>query len=161
MILKAAGLRDGAAATRIRDQFAQFGVDPSRIETLGSIPDAREHFAAYNRIDIALDTFPYHGTTTTCEALWMGVPVISLAGQVHVSRVGVSLLSAVGLTRLIAATPDEYVRIAAELLQNVQGLSELRLSLRERMRGSPLMDAATFTRDLENLYRQMWRRVVA
>ena len=109
-------------------------------------------------MDIALDTFPYHGTTTTCEAMWMGVPVVSLAGQRHVSRVGVSLLNNVGLPELVANTPEEYVRIAVDLANDLPRLQELRSTLRQRMEQSPLMDAPRFARNVEAAYRQMWRK---
>jgi predicted O-linked N-acetylglucosamine transferase (SPINDLY family) len=111
----------------------------------------------YNEMDIALDTFPYNGTTTTCDALWMGVPVIALAGQTHVSRVGVSLLSNIGLSETIAATTDEYISLAVALARDRDRLKTLRLGLRERMKTSPLMDADKFARDVEAAYRQMWR----
>src|SRR5208282_4159051 len=107
-------------------------------------PEPGGHLALYNRVDIALDPFPYHGTTTTCEALWMGVPVITLAGQSHVSRVGVSLLSNVGLPELIAQTPEQYVSIARELAADLPGLGRLRRELRAMMRASILMDAPRF-----------------
>jgi len=106
---------------------------------------------------VALDTYPYHGTTTTCEALWMGIPVVSLAGRTHVSRVGVSLLSNVGLPELIAETPEQYVHIAADLAKDVPRLAELRRTLRGRMQASPLMDAPRFAAEVEAAYRQMWR----
>ncbi|MEW6054477.1 MAG: hypothetical protein AB1552_11935, partial [Nitrospirota bacterium] len=117
----------------------------------------REHLTVYNRIDIALDTYPYHGTTTTCEALWMGVPVITLAGSTHVSRVGVSLLSNAGLPELIAKTPEEYVAIATELAHDLERLRVLRRNLRTMMSNSPLTDAKRFTAHLENCYRTMWK----
>ena len=114
MILKAASLRDAATRARVQDAFAAHGVDAGRIDAIGSVADAREHLGLYGRVDIALDTVPYHGTTTTCEALWMGVPVITRTGATHASRVGVSLLSAVGgLANLIASDNAGYVAAAA------------------------------------------------
>jgi len=107
-------------------------------------------------VDIALDTFPYHGTTTTCEALWMGVPVVTLEGRSHVSRVGVSLLRNAGLPELIARTPEEYVRIAGELAEDRPRLAQLRAAMRERMQNSPLMDGPRFARRIEEAYRRMW-----
>jgi predicted O-linked N-acetylglucosamine transferase (SPINDLY family) len=120
------------------------------------IPLVREHLDLYNRIDIGLDTFPYNGTTTTCEALWMGVPVITLAGATHASRVGVSLLSSVGLPELIATTPEEYMAIAVGLAHDLEKLQSLRRSLRGMMARSPLTDAQTFTHHLEEVVRRMW-----
>ena len=137
-------------------QFAEHAVAAERIEMLGQIAEPRRHLQFFNRVDVALDTFPYHGTTTTCEALWMGVPVVSLAGQTHVSRVGVSLLSCVGLTELIAQTPAQYVQIAAGLASDSPRLAELRRTLRPRLRASPLMDAPRFARNVEAAYRRMW-----
>jgi predicted O-linked N-acetylglucosamine transferase (SPINDLY family) len=110
----------------------------------------------YHRVDIALDTFPYNGTTTTCEALWMGVPVITMTGNRHAARVGASLLTQVGLTELIASTSEEYVNIATLLASDPKSLAALRSGLRERMKNSPLCDGKTFTRDLEAAYREMW-----
>jgi predicted O-linked N-acetylglucosamine transferase (SPINDLY family) len=114
-----------------------------------------QHFDAYKRIDIALDTFPYNGTTTTCEAIWMGVPVVTFAGDRHVSRVGSSILTNVGLTECIATGHQAYVDLAVRLAGDMETLSGIRRGLRERMRGSPLMDATRFCRMLEDHYRKM------
>ena len=95
-------------------------------ELVGRVPNVVEHLAQYGRVDIALDTFPYHGTTTTCEALWMGVPVVTLVGRTHASRVGVSLLTRVGAPQWIAETEEDYVRIAVELAGDLAGLAVLR-----------------------------------
>ena len=119
-----------------------------------------QHFDAYKRIDIALDTFPYNGTTTTCEALWMGVPVVTFAGDRHVSRVGTSLLTSVGLTECIATGRQAYVDLAVRLASDMETLSAIRRGLRERMRGSPLMDATRFCRILEGHYQKMLARSV-
>ena len=137
--------------------FAQHGISQDRIKLIGWLDLKADHLGLYNEIDIALDTFPYNGTTTTCEALWMGAPVVTLAGNRHAGRVGVSLLNQVGLTEFIAKTPDEYVEIAVRLASNVAKLEELRTGLRERLAESPLCDAKAFTRDLEAAYREMWR----
>ena len=106
----------------------------------------------------ALDTFPYGGGTTTCDALWMGVPVVSLAGPAAVGRGGVSLLSNVGLPELVAEDCEQYVQIAAELARDLPRLSALRATLRERMQASPLMNAPRFARGVEAAYRTMWQR---
>ena len=116
-----------------------------------------EYFAQYEQIDIALDTFPFRGGTTTCDALWMGVPVVSLVGQTAVGRGGLSLLSNVGLPELAAHTEDEYVSIAVELANDLPRLAELRATMRERMQASPLMDAPRFARNIEDAYRSMWQ----
>ena len=122
------------------------------------LPSKKEHLNVYNRIDIALDTFPYNGTTTACEAIWMGVPVVTLCGNSHVSRVGASLLSNIGISELVAKTPDEYIRIASDLAADLNRLQDLRKSLREMMMRSPLTDAERFTRNLENCYRSVWKK---
>jgi predicted O-linked N-acetylglucosamine transferase (SPINDLY family) len=116
------------------------------------------YLANYHRIDIALDPFPYCGGTTTCDALWMGVPVVTLHGENAVGRGGSSLLNQIGTPELIAATTDEYLRIARELAGDLTRLAELRRTLRTRMQASPLMDGARCSRDLEAGYREMWRR---
>jgi predicted O-linked N-acetylglucosamine transferase (SPINDLY family) len=109
-------------------------------------------------MDIALDTFPYNGTTTTCEALWMGVPVVALAGDSHAGRVGVSILTQMGLTDFIAGTPGDYVQIAVDLANDPVRRSELRRTLRPLMAASPLCDAKAFARDVEDAYRKVWRK---
>jgi protein O-GlcNAc transferase len=127
--------------------FASHSIDAARVEFIASQSTA-DYLRTYNRIDIALDPFPYNGGTTTCDALWMGVPVVTLAGELAVGRAGVSLLSNVGLPELIATSPDEYLRIAADLAGDVPKLSHLRAGLREQMVRSPLCDAAKYTRKL-------------
>ena len=115
-----------------------------------------KYFEQYNAIDIALDPFPYCGATTTLDALWMGVPVVSLAGETAVQRAGLSILSRIGLADLVAGDIDNYIGRAVELAGQRERIAELRRTLRQRMRASPLMDAAAFARDVERLYRMMW-----
>jgi len=158
LLLKSPGLGDAAPRQQLLDRFAAQGVGPERLEMHARIPSLGSHLELYHRVDIALDPFPYHGTTTTCEALWMGVPVVSLAGQHHASRVGVSLLSNVGLPQLIAVDPQGYVRIVVNLANDLPRLVELRIGLRDRVAKSPLLDAPGFARDVEAAYREMWRR---
>jgi predicted O-linked N-acetylglucosamine transferase (SPINDLY family) len=135
-----------------RDSFEQrlreHGFDLSRLILQGHVNELASHMAAYAQVDVALDTFPYHGTTTTCDALWMGVPVVSLAGDTHVARVGVSLSSRVGLGDLAAESEDAYVARARELIRDVTRREALRSELRERMRAS-LTDPVPVTRALE------------
>jgi predicted O-linked N-acetylglucosamine transferase (SPINDLY family) len=107
-------------------------------------------------VDIALDTFPYAGGTTTCDALWMGVPVVTLAGATAVGRGGVSLLTNLGLQEWIAHSVDEYVAIALKMAGDETKLAELRAGLRDRMRSSAIMNGPQFARDMEALFRQMW-----
>jgi predicted O-linked N-acetylglucosamine transferase (SPINDLY family) len=158
LLLKSRQLHGPGLHERFRDEFARRGVDPDRIEMLGRVNSTIDHLALYGRVDIALDTFPYNGTTTTCEALWMGVPVIALAGDRHAGRVGVSLLHGIGLDELIADSPDRYRRLANDLAHDNERLVAYRSSLRARMRSAPLTDAAGFARDIEAAYRDMWRR---
>ena len=133
------------------------GADPSVIELLPYEKKGADHLATYARIDIALDTYPYHGTTTTCEALLMGVPVVSLMGDRHASRVGLSLLSAVGLPHLAAASPDEFVRTTVQLARDRQSLASLRGSLRDRLLRSPLCDAPSHSKRFNSALRDIWR----
>jgi predicted O-linked N-acetylglucosamine transferase (SPINDLY family) len=111
----------------------------------------------HNSVDVVLDTFPYTGGTTTCHALWMGVPVVSLAGVTATSRGGASLLQAVGLPELIAADEQGYIDIAAGLANDRARHANIFTGLRERMRSSPVTDGSAFTRRLEDAYRAMWR----
>jgi len=157
LLLKSAAAGEASSRQRLTGQLAEHGISGERIEMLKWVDHVRDHLALYHRVDVALDTFPYHGTTTTCEALWMGVPVVSLAGRTHVSRVGVSLLSNVGLPELIAQTPEEYLSIALELAADPSRLDALRAGLRDQMRSSPLVDGARFAAEIEAAYRQMWR----
>jgi len=157
LILKSKALNDKATRHMLLGMLYQNGVTPDRIELVGYLP-FEQHLRLYNRIDIGLDTFPYNGTTTTCEAMWMGVPVITLAGKSHASRVGVSLLSNVGLSELIAKSTENYIKKAVGLANNLGRLQDLRVNLRPLMARSPLMDATGFTRSLEAAYRKMWKR---
>jgi predicted O-linked N-acetylglucosamine transferase (SPINDLY family) len=156
MVLKNSSLQPASVRERIRIHLNAQGIN-DRVDLLGPQPDYANHLNQYQQMDIALDTFPYNGTTTLCDALWMGVPAITLSGQSHVSRVGLSLLTNIGLPELIAATPDEYVDIAVDLAKDPHRLATLRSTLRDRMTKSPLMDAPKFARDVEAAYRHMWR----
>ena len=141
----------------LRAALAAHGIAPDRLECIGRAPTLAAHLALYHRVDIALDTFPYNGTTTTCEALWMGVPVITIAGQTHASRVGVSLLTNAGLPELIAEDEDACLRIATRLTGETDRLAQFRASVREKLAASPLLDARRFGRNFEQTFRQMWR----
>lgn len=142
---------------RIHAEFASRGIEASRVEVVGSTAGIREHLELYGRVDIALDTFPYNGTTTTCEAMWMGVPVVAMRGEIHASRVGVSLLSAVGLRELVSDDPEGYVALACKLASDVGALKELRSGLRERVAASPLRDERGYAAKFEELLRGLWR----
>ena len=156
LILKSQVFTVETPRRRVIDIFEKEGVSSERIEFMTFEQSVKNHLDLYNRIDIALDTFPYHGTTTTCEALWMGVPVITLAGNAHVSRVGVSLLSNVGLPELVASTAEEYIMKAVNLANDKDRLKSLREQLRQMMRNSPLTDQRRFTAQLEQTYREIW-----
>ncbi|MBL9000371.1 MAG: tetratricopeptide repeat protein [Phycisphaerae bacterium] len=144
LYLKSRGLDEAGFAHDLRSRFAGAGVDPSRVMLAGYVRDVDGHLGAYRALDIALDPAPYNGTTTTCEALWMGVPVITVAGDRHASRVGASLLRAIGLPELVASTEDELVSAAADLAGEMTRLVRLRETMRERMRSSPLCDGPAF-----------------
>jgi len=133
----------------------QSGVDPQRIGFRARVPNA-DYLALFNDVDLCLDTTPYPGHTTTLDSLWMGVPVITLVGQTSVGRGGLSILSNLGLRHLIATHPDEYVKIAKTIVSDLEQLSGLRQTLRQRMQASPLMDAPRFTANLEAAYFKIW-----
>jgi protein O-GlcNAc transferase len=149
LLLKGSGYEAGAVRGELREFFERRGVEARRIRFLGIVPRREEHLRLYREVDIALDTFPYAGTATTCEALWMGVPVVTLAGGHHASRVGLSLLTAVGLGELAAFTGRQYVKIASGLAGDVERLRGLRGELRGRMKRSALLDGGALTRQLE------------
>jgi predicted O-linked N-acetylglucosamine transferase (SPINDLY family) len=148
--------RPGTHLDAVRHRLAGNGISPDRLEfpTWQAWP---QYVRTYGRIDIALDPFPWGGGITTCDALWMGVPVVSLVGRTAVGRGGGSILSNVGVPELIAQTPEQYVQIAAELAGDLPRLAALRRTLRGRIEKSPLMDAPRFARNVEAAFRQMWR----
>jgi predicted O-linked N-acetylglucosamine transferase (SPINDLY family) len=134
------------------------GIGTERVELLDRVDSRAAHLALYGRVDVALDTYPYHGTTTTCEALLMGVPVVTLAGREHRSRVGASLLSAIGRSSWIATTAEEFATISAGVAGDRARLSEERRTLRDRLAGSALCDETAFAVRLSGALREMWRR---
>ncbi|NVN88992.1 MAG: tetratricopeptide repeat protein [Desulfuromonadales bacterium] len=156
--LKNGPLADQGVRERVLLRFAERGIDTTRLIISGFTSSREDHLKSYSTCHIALDTFPYCGTTTTCEALWMGVPVVSLAGNTHVSRVGASILTAVGIPELIATSHDEYITRAVELACDPDRIARYRQTLRSRMRSSALMDAAGFVSALEEAYRGMLKQ---
>lgn len=158
LILKAAPFRDAGTRAHYHTMFASHGIPAERVDLLGYIPSAAAHFALYNKIDVALDTDPYNGATTTCEALWMGAPVVTLAGRSHVGRVGAAILTHLGLEELVAASPEDYVARAVALARDPVRLAALRTTLRPRMEASSLTDPQRVTTALEEAYRAMWRQ---
>ncbi|MBL7185319.1 MAG: tetratricopeptide repeat protein [Phycisphaerae bacterium] len=157
LLLKFGGGDDAVVREYYFRQFENLGIARQRVAICGRKPTI-EHFKLYGRMDIALDTHPYNGTTTTCEAMWMGVPTISLVGKAHASRVGLSILSRVGLGDFAAFTPDEYVAKAVAFSGEIENLAKIRTSLRSMMFNSPLCDKKGFTRSLEDVYRKMWHQ---
>ncbi len=149
--------RMGESRERVRRAFAERDVDPDRIETVDYRPRL-EYLSLYRRIDIALDTFPHNGGTTSLDAFWMGVPVVTLVGRTAVGRAGLCYAQNLGLPDLAATSSEAYVEAAVGLARDVSRLELLREELRERIQRSPLMDAPRFARNLENAYRSMWRR---
>jgi predicted O-linked N-acetylglucosamine transferase (SPINDLY family) len=158
LLLKGVALRDPESSVRFRQFFADYGIEPERIELLPDEPNPLQHLQQHTALDIALDTFPFEGMTTTFLALWMGVPVVSLAGRNHMTRVGLSILSNAGVPELAARSYDDYVQVAVRLASNLPALSALRSTLRQRLQNSVLMDTTRFARNIETAYRAMWRR---
>jgi predicted O-linked N-acetylglucosamine transferase (SPINDLY family) len=156
LLLKNKGLGERSARQHLLKLFADVGIHAHRLDVRDWVGLRRGHLQIYDEVDIALDTYPYNGTTTTCEALWMGVPVLTLAGNSHRSRVGVSILSNVGLPQLIGQTPDQFIQLAADVAGDLPHLAQLRAGLRDRMKQSPLTNSPLFTRNIESAYRQMW-----
>lgn len=149
---------DPLAQRFLWDILDQANIPKNRVELYDNTLSKEAHLDLYNKVDIALDTFPYNGTTTTCEALWMGVPVITLHGEVHVSRVGLSILSTIGLTELVVGSKRDYIYKAVGLAADIEKRLYLRSNLQSLMRSSPLMDAKEFTQALEHEFRKMWTR---
>jgi protein O-GlcNAc transferase len=157
LMLKNEALRDPKLQTACIEVFEALGIDRDRIQCVGWLPKVGDHLALYHQVDIGLDTFPYAGTTTTCEALWMGVPVVTIAGADHRSRVGVSLLSTVGLTDWITTSRKTYIDKVVEAAGEQTALAAIRQNLRSQMRASPLCNGEPFVYDLEQIYRQIWQ----
>lgn len=142
---------------RVIARLAKNGIGTDRFKMIDRVP-REEFWALYAQIDIMLDTFPCNGGTTTCEALWLGAPAITLVGNAFQSRAGFSLLSAIGMTEMVAYTPTEYVIKATALAGDVEKLAAIRADLRSRMLRSPLLDGERFTLNLEKIYRNVWKR---
>jgi predicted O-linked N-acetylglucosamine transferase (SPINDLY family) len=157
LLLKCSSFVDATTRDRYAKSFAEAGADPERVRMVPRVASTEEHLGLYGKIDIGLDPFPYNGTTTTCEALWMGVPVVTLRGDRHAGRVGASLLGRVGLGDWIADTKEGYVALAVSWASRRDELAALRRELRERVARSPLRDARGLTRAIEDAYRTMWR----
>lgn len=158
LLLKAKGLRDERIQERIREAFHRRGIDADKRVVLACHERAKlDHLRLYHRIDLALDTFPYNGTTTTCEALWMGTPVLTLLGRSHPGRVGASILGRVGLEALVCESAQVYIETAIALGKEPERIRALRTGLRERFLASPVMDAKRMASALEVTYAMAWR----
>ncbi|WP_310448007.1 tetratricopeptide repeat protein [Thiobacillus sp.] len=155
LLIKNRQLTDQILQQRLLARFEAHGVGNERIDMQG-LTSKGDHMASYGKVDIALDTYPYNGTTTTCDTLWMGIPVITRAGTSHVSRVGVSLLTRMGLSHLIADADQQYIDHAARLAADLNQLGELRRGLRDRFVRAGLTDGASFTLDFESVYTNLW-----
>ncbi|MFO0830312.1 MAG: tetratricopeptide repeat protein [Phycisphaerales bacterium] len=156
LLLKGHATPGGIGDRELRASFERRAIDPARIEVMARTRTVEEHQLAYQRVDIALDTFPYNGTTTTCEALMMGTPVVTLAGDLHVSRVSASLLTTVGAPELIAHTDAQFTQLAASLARDRARLAHLHASLPGRLLASPLCDGPLFARRLRATLRALW-----
>lgn len=157
LLLKARSLGDPATRDALLERIRAAGIDESRVELLAFVPGIGAHLALYGRMHAALDTSPYGGTTTTCEALWMGVPVVTLPGARHASRVSASLLQAAGFGELVATDAADYARIAARAATDRAWAEGFRRTARERMRASPLMDAPAYAARFYGALRDAWR----
>lgn len=158
MVLKCPALSFAPARQRIQDWFSDAGIKAARLTLLGTVPKTYDHMACYQNIDIALDTSPYNGTTTTFEALWMGVPVVSKSGNRHVSRVGASILHHAGLSQWIAKDDDEFLATVDKLAADTEHLRSLRTTLRDTLCTSTLCNPKALTREIERAYAKWCHR---
>ena len=143
---------------RYQQCFSQAGIEPQRIRIMPREPSYWDHLDLYNQVDIGLDTYPFNGCVNTLESLWMGVPVISLAGDRYVSRMGSSILNNCGLEAFVASGPEQFVAKAAALAGHPDALARIRMSMRPRMLQSPLGNAKAYATHLEEVYLCMWHR---
>ncbi len=155
LLLKARSFADPATRSRFTGAFGGHGIAADRIVLRDTVASPSEHLGAYAGVDIALDPFPYNGTTTTCEALWMGVPTVTLRGNRHAARVGASLLTQTGQHDWIAEDTDAYVSTAIHQASDIEALATLRRGLRGMLANSPLCDAAGFALRMEAAFERM------
>lgn len=156
LFLKCGAFNEDLLKTKYYEYFEQQGISKNRIKLSGRNKTQYDHLDEYNNIDIALDPFPYNGTTTSYEALWMGTPFITLSGNTHAGRVGSSILTNLDLKHLIAHSTNEYIEIAKELANNITEIIDYKNNLRERLELSPLMDSRSFTKNLEKEYKRIF-----
>jgi protein O-GlcNAc transferase len=148
---------NGSARPRILEKFSRRGVEAARI-AFASRQSRQDYLQTYHRIDICLDTIPYNGHTTSLDAFWMGVPVLTLVGDKPIGRAGWTELSNLGMEEFAAGDRNEFVRIATALAADLPRLAEIRVGLRQRMKTSPIMDGKGFAKNVESAYRQMWQK---
>jgi protein O-GlcNAc transferase len=158
LLLKDRPFDDGETRDVVRKRFEAAGLAADRIDFAGWTPDRNGHLRMYEEVDVALDPFPYNGTITSCDALWMGVPFITHAGDRHSARVGAGLMTVVGLGEFVADTPEGSVDAAVRLVGDPDRLASLRAGMRARLTASPLCDGPGFVGRLERTYRELWRR---
>ena len=158
LLLKSKQLSDSSTKSRYLELFKEEGISEDRLELHSWMPEKDGHLRLYGHVDIGLDPFPYNGTTTTCEALWMGTPVITILGDRHVSRVGASILTHVGLEEFIATDIDEYINMAIKYANNMDSIKSIRAGLRHNMKNSDLCNADAFARDVEKALDEMWNQ---
>jgi predicted O-linked N-acetylglucosamine transferase (SPINDLY family) len=156
LLLKARPFNDQYIRKQYLNKFHKYGINPDRLIFRGHQESIKSHLKTYHEIDLALDPFPYHGTTTTCDAIWMGVPVISLYGNIHAARVGATILSSLGMEDFIAQSVSDYIEKAVKICLNKRLLKTIRRQLRRLMQSSPLMDPGALTENIESLYKKMW-----
>jgi predicted O-linked N-acetylglucosamine transferase (SPINDLY family) len=158
--LAIATVPEGGVRTRLQRQFSEQGIDSSRIDFYGKLPP-HEFQQKLQQMDVTLDPVNVNGATTTCESLWLGVPVLTLVGERFLQRAGLSVLSAAQLTEFAATSEEEFIAIAKRFAADLPGLAAIRAGLREHLRNSPLLDQKRYTRNLEQAYRTMWHRYLA
>jgi predicted O-linked N-acetylglucosamine transferase (SPINDLY family) len=160
LVLKTGNLGDRETLEAFQKNFKKHGIESERIECFQSFPNKFDHLMTYSEIDLALDPFPYNGTTTTFESLWMGIPMVTLVGQVHAARVGYSILAGIGASELVAQTLEEYVEKAVALARDRERIGLYRARLRNMLRESPLMNGKSFAASVEKAYFEMWETAV-
>ncbi len=157
LLLKASTMAQASNRGSIERFMVAHGIATERLTLIARTPSTESHLALYNQVDISLDTYPYNGATTTCEALWMGTPVVTLSGRTHTSRMGASILAAIDRAAWVAHSDVAYVETAAALAADLPALNAWRLRAREHLQASPLLDRVAFTRQFEALLEQAWR----
>jgi len=158
-VIKSKSFASEKVKNKIWGLFQKHGIDSSRIDLIRIYPNTYDHLVSYSLMDFSLDTFPYAGTTTTCEALFMGVPVITLMGNCHAANVGVSLLNQIeDQAQFIAKNTEDYVNIAVDLANNFGLIQEIRAGLRQKMLSSFLCNGPVFTKNVEDVYLKVWRK---